>query len=483
MKRFYIPFLIMAVAAVSACEIKAVIEEPADGSYIYTLTATSPGTETKSEYSASGDFSWSAGDKISVLFHKGDDNKFFTLSNTSGAGASATFSGAVDSGYEIGASTDGTKWALYPAGDHKFVSADSKPVKFNIPAETDFTTSYYSANLPLYAIIDGNTASFMNLAAAFKFTFTEVSASKAKLVVENQTTYQMSGDIPIHMGSIYMDSQYADIGSVNGSLTQIASVKDSEVSFYVPVRYWGNYQPKISLYNASNDELLYTNTATAVKQLKTLGEVKPITISVTGFQFEFPSKFGIKWNDITISAEGDSSSSNSGIKTLKAWADASYLYVYFVIDKNKMLLDPSYEYANLQVLYLGDESDPNCKNVSWIWGDGETYTKDAAGAWLTYNGNAAFYCWEGIVGSDTGDKAGSATEYKDDFYYEMRIPRNNTKAPMTSTSTSTAHVGMIMYYQHYHGNSGSYGSYMIAPPKKDHSGQLLRVPLPAYVAP
>ena len=483
MKKYFIPFLLMAAAAVAACQPKENIEEPAlEGSYIYTLNASAPEV-TKSDYDASGAFSWSASDQISVLFHKGDDNKFFTLSNTSGAGASATFSGAIDAGYEIGASTDGTQWALYPANDeNNFVAADSKPVKLHIPAETDFTTSEFSANLPMYAHGNSGSFAFQHLGAAYRFTFTEVSAAKAKLVVENQTTYQLSGDIPIHMGDIYSDQGYASVGSEKGSLTQIANVVGGEVSFYVPVRYWADYQPNITLYDADTNDPIFSKTAGASKQLTSLGKVKPFSFSVTGFTYEFPSKFGINWNDVTISAEGDSGSKNSGIKDLKATADASYLYLYFVVDKNKLTTDPANEYANQQVVYLGDVSDPNCTKTSWIWGSEGTYTKDATGGWLTYYGAPAFYCWEDIVGSDTGDKAGSAAEYKDDFYYEMRIPRDNTKAPMTSTSPSTAHVGMILYYQKIHGVSGS-GDYMIAPPTESHSGQLLNVPLPAYVVP
>ncbi|MBQ2544180.1 MAG: hypothetical protein II556_04455, partial [Bacteroidales bacterium] len=91
MKRFYIPFLLMAAAAVAACQNKAAVEEPAQGSYVFTLKATSPVLDTKTDYSSTGKFSWSASDQISVLFHKGEENKFFTLTNTSGAGASADF--------------------------------------------------------------------------------------------------------------------------------------------------------------------------------------------------------------------------------------------------------------------------------------------------------------------------------------------------------------------------------------------------------
>ena len=485
MKKYFIPFLLMAAAAVAACQPKENIEEPAlDGSYIYTLKASAP--DTKTDYDAAGKFSWSDGDQISVLFNNGTDDTFFTLTNTTGEGATATFSGAIDAGYTIGASSDGTQWALYPAGDHKvrFSESDAAkwPLTFNIPAETDYTASGFSANIPMFAKGESGVFAFENLGAAYKFTFTEISAKKVKFVVENQNTYRLSGDIKLRdSGGTYLDQAWAD--GVDKTLTYIEAVESGTAVFYVPVRYYAeSFFPIISLYDADTDELIYTKTATSAKAIASKGHVKPITISVTGFKYEFPSKFGINWNDVTVSAEGDSGSKNSGIKVLKATADASYLYLYFVVDKNKLTTDPANEFANQQVVYLGDVNDPNCTNTSWIWGSEGTYTKDATGGWLTYYGAPAFYCWEGIVGSDTSDKAGSAAEYKDDFYYEMRIPRDNTKAPMTSTSASTAHVGMILYYQKIHGVSGS-GDYMIAPPTASHSGQMLNVPLPAYVAP
>lgn len=483
MKKIHLSWLLMAAAVMTACDKQSAIETPVNenGTYVFSLKATSPDIDTRTEYSATGAFSWSAGDQISVIFNNGTENKYFTLT-TSDNGATANFSGPIDAGYTIGELSSGTKIALYPASDHKYVAADEKPIKFNIPAVIDFTTSHYSANMPLYAEGDAdNTFAFQNLACGFKFKFTEVSASKVKFVVENQKTRQISGDIPLHSGP-YIDNQYADVGSEKASLTMIANVSDNTVSFFVPYRYWADFQPKITLYDADTEEVLYSKTAAAGKQLTSLGEVKPFAISVTGFVYSFPSQYGIDWNSETISGEGDSSSSNSGIKVIKAKADASYLYIYFVVDKNKLTTDPANEYANQAVFYLGDESDANCTNTSWIWGDTETYTKDAAGGWLTYYGEPAFYSWETLVGPDTGNKAGSAAVNGDYFYYEIRIRRDNTKAPMTSTSESTAHVGMILYYQKIHGVSGS-GDYMIAPKKAEHGGALLRVPLPAYVAP
>ena len=487
MKRLCLSILFVAAAVMTACEKQSAIETPANEneSYVFSLKATSPDINTKTDYTSTGVFSWSAGDQISVIFNNGTENKYFTLT-TSDSGATANFSGTIDAGYTIGELSSGTKIALYPASDHKYVAADSKPIKFNIPAVIDFTTSHYSANMPLYAEGDADdNFAFQNLACGFKFKFTEVSASKAKLVVQSQNTYQLSGDIPIHSGP-YLDNGYADIGSEKGSLTLIANVEDEAVTFFVPFRYYAPFFPIITLYDAETDEVIYTNTAKKEGQINSIGNVKPFSISVTGYVYSFPSKYDIDWNAVTVSSEGDSSSSNSGIKTIKATADASYLYLYFVVEKAKLITDATYDYANLATLYAGDESDPNCTKKSWIWGSSEesteTYTADGSLGWLVYNGSPAFYSWETFILPDTGNKAGTAAENGDYFYYEVRVPRNNTKAPMTSTLESTAHVGMILYYQKY--NGGKLGdSYMIAPKTASHGGALLRVPLPAYVAP
>ncbi len=482
--------LIMAVAAIAACTKQPAFDSTVDKNetYVFSLKASSPDIETKSDYNSSGRFSWSEGDQISVIFNNGTENKYFTLTTTTlyDNGASADFSGTIDAGYTIGELSSGKKIALYPASNHKYVAADDKPIKFNIPSVIDFTASHYSANMPLYAEGDeDNIFAFQNLACGFKFKFTEVSASKAKLVIQSQNTYQLSGDIPIHSGP-YLDNGWAEIGSENGSLTLIANVENGKVSFYVPFRYYADFFPIITLYDADTDEQLYTNTAKKGRQLTSLGKIQPFAISVTNFVYSFHSKYGINWNSETVSGEGDSSAGNSGIKVIKAKADASYLYIYFAVDKNKLTIDSANEYANQAVFYLGDESDANCTHTTWMWGEAtgstETYTADATGGWLTHYGAPAFYSWETLVQPDTGNKAGSADAYDDYFYYEVRIPRNNTKAPMTSTSESTAHVGMILYYQKIHGVSGS-GSYMIAPKTKDEDGALLRVPLPAYAAP
>ena len=127
-----IPFL----AVLSACEERQGVLQPEEsGNYEFSIKASCPEI-TRSDYDAAGTFSWSEGDAISVLFHKGGENRFFTLS-TSGSGPVATFTGTIGAGYSIGSGDDGTKWAFFPAGSHTYASASE--ISFNIPAVTDYT--------------------------------------------------------------------------------------------------------------------------------------------------------------------------------------------------------------------------------------------------------------------------------------------------------------------------------------------------------
>ena len=77
MKRYAFYLLIMAVAAVAACQKQNDINttETKDGSYVYTVNASIDNTESKSDYDADGKFSWTEGDAISVLFHNGGGDR------------------------------------------------------------------------------------------------------------------------------------------------------------------------------------------------------------------------------------------------------------------------------------------------------------------------------------------------------------------------------------------------------------------------
>ena len=429
MKRFYIPFLLMAAAAVAACETKMVVEEPApaEGTYVFTLQATSPDADTKSDYSSSGKFSWSAGDKISVLFHNGSIDKFFTLTNTTGAGATATFSGAIDNGYEIGASTDGTKWALYPVGDHKvrFAETDGAkfPLTFNIPAVTDYTASSFSANIPMYAQgDDSNAFAFKHLGAAYKFTFKDIdnSISKVKFLVENQTTYRLSGDVKLrNQGGTYLDQAWAD--GVDKTLTYIRNVSGGTAEFYVPVRYYAAcFQPIITLYNAENDDVIYTKTATTAKAIENKGHVQPITISVSGaviVPWAYESAFGVDWTASTVA----SGAGQPGFNKFSAVADASYLYMLAEIQKDALTFDTSHYRENSVNFYV------NSQSVAFGF-----LTKEGV---AKYNDNPSY-----VVGSNI-------SEHNDVMYFEWKIDRAAAAekeavkmAPLTGTDPASIRI-------------------------------------------
>ena len=432
MKRFYIPLLLMAAAVVAACQNKAAVEEPAQGSYVFTLTASAPDAETKTDYSSTGKFSWSEGDAISVLFHnEAGDNKFFTLTNTSGAGASADFSGTIDEGYEIGG-TDGNKWALYPAGSHsvRFTESDAAkyPISFNIPAVTDYTASSFSANIPMYALgSDSNIFEFQHLGAAYKFTFTDIdsSISKVKFVVENQTTYRLSGNVLLrNEGGTYLDQGYAE--GVDKTFTFTSSVTDGTAVFYVPVRYYAAcFQPIITLYNAETDDQISKATAGTAKGLSK-GHIQPITISVIGSEivpWSFPSAYGIEWNNVTSSVAGDTGEGYDGIVCLKATADADNLYVYFEIKKDAMYDDSSYSYSNNSHLYVGDGTG---STAYWAWSAPYAHSFNS---WLKYKNAPRYINWNsGFVGQ-------SNVEHKGNICYEIAIARSSYSALSGSSAT------------------------------------------------
>ncbi len=255
--------LLSSVILAAGCSVRQDIETaPEEGWYEYTLSASAQG-DTRTAYEGDVTFSWSEGDRISVLFHKGSTNKFFTFTTKSVNGASATFAGMVETGYEAGAADTGTKWALYPAAGHSYSS--EFPV-FDMPDTFDYASDHFYALVPMFAWSeDGSNYSFKRMCGTYKFSFTGVGASKVKCVIENQNTHQLSGSIPIKKSSyndIYLDQGWSKEGSAERKLTFIENVSNGEAYFYVPFRAWEPvFKPIISLYDASTGNLLRTITA------------------------------------------------------------------------------------------------------------------------------------------------------------------------------------------------------------------------------
>lgn len=345
--------MLMAAAALASCEKQNTLNEPEaqKGTYTYTLSATAPDMiETdgagnaqapisKTDYNASGVFSWSAGDQISVLFHKDDDNKFFTFT-TSGSGATADFTGTVDDGYTIGASDgdamDKKIWALFPASANHSYTAGNNPT-FYVQPSVDFTATHFSANIPMYDLLtEEGTLSFKNLACTYKFIVSGIKngVSKVDFSITNGPGYRdLSGSSEIGIESTKYFVKYGWTGS---GLNYTGSVTDNQAVFYVSCRYWGEFQPTITVTNHATGVAIKTFTATAAKQPNYLNHIWPITLDVSGGDYFEPvisingnmSDWDPATNALLTVSNYASVTGNSKFKELKVAYDERNFYIY-----------------------------------------------------------------------------------------------------------------------------------------------------------
>lgn len=365
MKRYFLIIMMMAAAVITSCTKQGLDENQPQvdsGSPTYTYTVSANVTETKTDYDSDGNFNWSAGDAISVLFNNGTDNKFFTLTLTSGDGTNtASFSGEIEAGYTIGASDaaeeDNKIWALFPASENHTYTAGSTP-SFYVQPSVDFSATHFSANIPMYALNSAEGAfSFASLASTYKFTVNGIAddVSKVKFQIYNQTTYALSGSWPIHDDK-YINYSYADPGSQNSTLTYISDVTDNHAVFYVSCRYWGTFQPVITVTNHDTGIAIKTFTATTAKQPTYLDQVWPITLDVSDGNYfkpavtidgDFTDWDGVtEWTGIRNNGE-----SNSRINNWRMQADEYNIYVYLDLNTEKI--------KNTSYLYVGFDTDNN----------------------------------------------------------------------------------------------------------------------------
>lgn len=363
MKRNFFIIMMMAAAVITSCAKQTLIEEQPvvdSESATYTYTVSANTIDTKSDYDADGKFEWSAGDAISVLFNNGTDNKFFTLTLTSGDGTNtASFSGEIEAGYTVGASdgneTDKKIWALFPASENHTYAEGSNP-NFYVQPNVDFSNTHFSANIPMYALnTEEGAFSFANLASTYKFIVNGIAdgVEKVQFQIYNQTTYGLSGSWPIHADK-YINYGYADPATPKSTLTYISDVIENQAIFYVSCRYWGTFQPVITVTNCATNMEIKTFTASAAKQPNYLDHVWPIILDVSDGNYFTPAvtidgDFA-DWDGITEweSTRGDSSS-NSRIQNWKMQADEYNVYVYLNLVTSKI--------KNTSYFYVGFDTD------------------------------------------------------------------------------------------------------------------------------
>lgn len=489
--------LVALACAKESSETEQPNEETGGQYYRFSLTASADPEFTKTSYAGDKFFSWTPGDQISVLFHNGEDNKFFTLGTTD-SGVSATFSGSIETGYELGSSNN-EKIALFPAGDHSYdrtrakydeVSYPKRGVFFNIPFLTDFTKSHISANLPMAALGDGeNNFAFKHIAGTYKIVFTGIDPSvrKVKLHVKNQTPRALSGDFRLEDGGSHNYVWWwtsASEGSMEQTVSYIVNVESGSATFHIPYSHndADGFQPILTLTNADNG---YTLKSVRAKDPFSAG-LKPsynhmvrieIPASGTGTAPGWKSNHGINWDMVETQAAGRVGSPYDGINLMKVTADASNLYVFLDIKSGSdyLLDNPGYDYSNYAVLYAGDGSDSGSSHWGW-----STKYQNRIEGWLK-TGNALEY----TAGTGAIVDAVAVTS-GDHTYYEITYPRDGNSA-LTGT---TAYLSFTFDKRYMTGGSvyddPSLSSTCVGyAPTTEASPRppMLRVDLPAYAVP
>ena len=181
--------LFWAAVALSlvSCSVKENVPESPDpseenGYKVLTLRASRDAAETKTSYAGEKTFSWSVGDKISVVCNDGS-NSFLQTFTATEAAATSNFTATVPSNVNIGPKGSDYRLAMFPASDDHAYTA-SWDIKFHIPAERDFRAAsggHPSADVPMFAWgTDKDVYQFANMTGAAKFTFTGITCSAVK---------------------------------------------------------------------------------------------------------------------------------------------------------------------------------------------------------------------------------------------------------------------------------------------------------------
>ena len=499
---------IITIASISllACNKVAVMPEISEDNPTETQEVSTPSyhtvtlnaainPEVKSAYDPTDNvtFSWSAYDQISVLFHKGDDNKFFPLTTTTGGSNSATFSGSIEDGWELGSNEATPRyWALFPASDnHTYTKDAANPITFHIPATTDYTAGehpHYSADVPMAAEWDGSGGStsftMALLSGAYKFTFTGITASKVKLEVYNQgsSTKSLSGNIPVS----YSTSNYlnAEISGGSRTVSYIRNTVGGEAVFYIPYQVGSDFQPKLTLFNMDagekNGYTIYSTTSKA--RLPSVSSYNVVVVpakdlSSYGAGMPFWSAYKVNWAAVTNNAAGDTRDGKNAVSSIKATADGHYVYVLLEIPNGNPLIyniDGS-PYSNRSYLYVGDGTG---SKGYWL-----EKANASIEAWLKTDNVATFHInTTGYIKNNTAN----ASVFNNVIYVEIALDRSseNMKSYMQNAVSSTVYVGLMVtdkYYAPGAGSSSGTGDGVGYAPASGAS--MLAVSVPAYVAP
>lgn len=443
----------LAAIVVSACSVE---EKPCteasvpEGFKVLTIQAARDAGATRTAYADDKVFSWSVGDRISVLCNDGSQNLWQTFTTTT-EGKSSPFVATVSANVEIGPlDSSQPKVALFPASeDHIYDGTDF--IGFHLPAERDFRASsggHPSADLPLFAWgTEDNHFAFSHLTGAAKITFNQVPCQQVKLTFENTCslklngTYELyrDGDLDVEDASNVKWSAASTETESEKSVVYYADVENGSVSFYVPYATGSLWAwNKVTLENSQSAETIYSNNQVGQIdiQQRQLTVLTPLTIQQNVFTFE--SAYGISWDGIDAATPEET---YAAIQCLKATADGSNLYLYMEVDRSKLTL--SYNFAHYFNLYAEDAG-----GSANYWGD-TPVSLFGKQSWAVVEGGIAFTNWDATFSS------ANLQEHAGTWYYEVRISRTHEKTQAVLGAAGTVSIGVVLDDLYVDNTSGS----------------------------
>lgn len=360
-----------------------------------TITASIEGADTKTSYDDAGKFSWTKGDKISVM---GTDYGFYTLTATSD-GPTTTFAGWIPEGVTL------RQEAFYPADEA--TNRTDGSYYFNIPMYKDLSQSF-SADLPMGAYSGTANYEFKHITGAALLTFTNFPAEveTAEISIVN-ARLKLTGIFNAYLSSgLWTWNSKADVAEEERTLIRKVPVVNGQAQLYMPYNgsLWWDYTSTVNIkgYDAAGNEYVLLkdkkmkpDEATAVR-----GVVKKYA------PLALPDYVpAVDWNKVDWAAENSVSPSVEGFTDVKVVADKYYMYA-------RIEAPVTFAWDKLYY-YMGRGEGSNA--LSWAW---------ATTAALTYN-------YEGTASLDAltlkynGVTIDTKVETEgDNAYWYMAFPRN-----------------------------------------------------------
>ena len=365
------------------------------GMKMVTITASIEGADTKTSYDAEGKFSWTKGDKISVM---GTGYGFYTLTATSD-GPTTTFTGWIPEGVTL------RQEAFYPADEA--TNRTDGSYYFNIPMYKDLSQSF-SADLPMGAYSGTANYEFKHITGAALLTFTNFPAEveTAEISIVN-ARLKLTGIFNAYLSSgLWTWNSKADVPEEERTLIRKVPVVNGQAQLYMPYNgsLWWDYTSMVNIkgYDAAGNEYVLLkdkkmkpDEATAVR-----GVVKKYA------PLALPDYVpAVNWNKVDWTGENAVSPTAEGFTDVKVVADEYYLYA-------RIEAPITFAWDKLYY-YMGRGEGSNA--LSWAW------TTTAA---LTYN-------YEGAASLDAltlkynGVTIDTKVETEgDNAYWYMAFPRN-----------------------------------------------------------